>query len=196
MTVLVKICGMTDERAVKAAVDAGADAIGFVFHERSPRNVSPAEATRLAALAPAGVKRVAVMLHPEAELWDDVQKKLQPDVLQTDLGDFSYLDVQPGIEKWPVLREGSMPDRVPDTFVYEGRKSGHGETVNWDIAAGIARHGRMILAGGLSDGNVAEAINRVAPFGVDVSSAVESRPGVKDPAKIKSFVNAARAAGH
>ena len=87
------------------------------------------------------------------------------------------------------------PGRFPGIFVYEGRKSGMGETVDWETAAAIAREGRMILAGGLSADNVAEAIAKVAPYGVDVSSAVESRPGVKDAARIAAFVEAARAAG-
>ena len=87
-----------------------------------------------------------------------------------------------------------MPQSFPEIFVYEGQKSGHGETVDWVIAAGHSRQGRMILAGGLSAANVGEAIARVAPFGVDVSSAVESRPGVKDPDRIRAFIEAAKAA--
>ena len=198
MTVLVKICGMTDEAAVHAAVEAGADALGFVFYAPSPRNLEVARAARLASLVPDGVLTVAVMLHPERALWDAVQQELAPDVLQTDIGDFAALDVGDEVQQWPVLREGSVPavGDLPGLFVYEGRQSGRGETVDWDRAADVARRGRMILAGGLDAGNVAEAIRRVAPYGVDVSSAVESRPGVKDAARIRAFVDAARAAGH
>ena len=198
MTVLVKICGMTDEAAVHAAVEAGADALGFVFYAPSPRNLEVAMAARLASLVPDEVLTVAVMLHPEPALWDAVQQELAPDVLQTDIGDFAALDVGDEVQQWPVLREGSVPavGDLPGLFVYEGRQSGRGETVDWDRAADVARRGRMILAGGLDAGNVAEAIRRVAPYGVDVSSAVESRPGVKDAARIRAFVDAARAAGH
>jgi len=194
--VLVKICGMTDAQAIDAAAAAGADALGFVFYEQSPRNLSPEAAAQLAAKVPAHVRRVAVMLHPDRELWLEVASRLQPDVLQTDSDDFSYLDVDQGIEKWPVLREGAVPEdaALPDTFVYEGRRSGRGEKVDWQFAAGLARRGRMILAGGLTTANVAAAISEVAPFGVDVSSAVESRPGVKDVAKIEAFIEAAKAA--
>ena len=193
---LVKICGMTDAQAIDAAAAAGADALGFVFYEQSPRNLSPEAAAQLAAKVPAHVRRVAVMLHPDRELWLEVASRLQPDVLQTDSDDFSYLDVDQGIEKWPVLREGAVPEdaALPDTFVYEGRRSGRGEKVDWQFAAGLARRGRMILAGGLTTANVAAAISEVAPFGVDVSSAVESRPGVKDVAKIEAFIEAAKAA--
>ncbi|MDH3441427.1 MAG: phosphoribosylanthranilate isomerase [Gammaproteobacteria bacterium] len=194
MTVFVKICGITDEAAVRAAVDAGADAIGFVFHDRSPRNLSIADAVRLGDFVPADIKKIAVTMHPDASLWEDIQALFNPDALQTDLEDFAYLSVDPDVEKWPVLREGSVPKDLPEFFVYEGKKSGHGETVDWVIAAGYSRQGRMILAGGLNAANVGEAIDKVAPFGVDVSSAVESRPGVKDPDRIRAFIEAAKAA--
>lgn len=196
MTVFVKICGMTDTEAITAAVAAGADAVGFVFFERSPRNVSPARAAELAADVPSHVRKVAVTLHPDQVLIDAIQHELDPDVLQTDIEDFDELLVAEGIEKWPVLREGAVPvGGLPDgIFVYEGTKSGQGETVDWRVAADIATQGRMILAGGLSVGNVATAVNRVSPFGVDVSSAVESRPGIKDPALVAEFVERAKSA--
>jgi phosphoribosylanthranilate isomerase len=82
---------------------------------------------------------------------------------------------------------------VADAFVYEGSSSGRGERVDWQIAAAIAKKGRMILAGGLDADNVVEAIERVMPWGVDVSSGVESAPGVKDPDLIHAFVAAVRA---
>jgi len=194
MTVFVKICGMTDEVAIQTAVAAGADAIGFVFHERSPRNLSVADAVRLGNLVPTDIRKIAVTMHPDASLWEEVQESFRPDALQTDADDFAYLRVDEGIEKWPVLREGSVPENVPEVFIYEGRQSGHGETVDWGIAAKYSRGGRMILAGGLSAENVGEAIRKVSPFGVDVSSAVESRPGQKDPDKITAFIKAAKAA--
>ena len=190
----VKICGMTNATAVDAACEAGADAVGFVFFARSPRNLEPARAADLAARVPAGVKKVAVMLHPDRALWDEVYEVLAPDVLQSDAADFAYLEVAAGIEKWPVLREGSLPGKLPGTFIYEGQTSGKGQAVDWEVAAGIARRGRMILAGGLSRANVGEAIAKVRPWGVDVSSAVETAPGVKDPAMIRDFVAAAKAA--
>lgn len=195
MTVLVKICGMRNADAIAAAVDAGADAIGFVFFDRSPRNLSPRRAARLAAAIPSHVRRVAVTLHPDPLFWIELQEILRPDVLQTDVCDFAYLDVDDAIEKWPVLREGAVPgDGLPaGPFVYEGRVSGAGETVDWRLAAELARCGQMILAGGLTAANVATAVAEVAPYGVDVSSAVESAPGVKDIAKIEAFIEAAKA---
>lgn len=194
MTVMVKVCGMTDSAAVEAAVAANVDAIGFVFFEKSPRNVTPAEARMLASDIPKHIRRIAVMLHPEASLWQEVEEVFQPDVLQTDSDDFAYLSVAQGVEQWPVYREGSVDDEtaLPETYVYEGRKSGHGQTVDWSRAANIAKRGQMILAGGLSIENVGDAILQVRPFGVDVSSAVESSPGKKDAAKIAAFTAAAR----
>jgi phosphoribosylanthranilate isomerase len=189
----VKICGMTDEAAVEASVAAGADAVGFVFFHKSPRNLTPAAAATLASGLPDTVRKVAVMLHPDGTLWEEVQRALRPDILQTDLADFACLDVDPAIEKWPVVREGSLPGELPDTFVYEGRMSGKGQSVDWEVAADIAKRGRMILAGGLNALNVSDAIAQVRPWGVDVSSAVESAPGIKDAGRISEFVAAAKA---
>jgi len=193
MTTFIKICGLTDEAAVQAAVNAGADAVGFVFAESS-RRVTPQHAATISANVPQHIKRVAVMLHPSGDEWREVAEVFQPDVLQTDAADFASLDVAADIERWPVFREGaaSIGEEMPQTFVYEGQKSGRGEKVDWTIAADLAKRGRMILAGGLSAANVADAIATVAPYGVDVSSAVESAPGRKDVAKIKTFIDAAR----
>lgn len=196
MTTLIKICGMTDIAAVEASVDAGADAIGFVFAE-SVRRVSMRHAVEMSEYVPLQTKRVAVMLHPTADEWREVKDVFQPDVLQTDLADFEYLDVPDRIVKWPVLREGAMldGDALPDLFVYEGRASGSGAIVDWQLAAQLAKRGNMILAGGLSTENVQEAVGQVAPFGVDVSSGVESSPGKKDATKIQAFIDAVRTSG-
>jgi phosphoribosylanthranilate isomerase len=197
---LVKICGLSKAEHVQAAVAAGADAVGFVFAE-SVRRVEPAHAAAIAKEVPDTVKKVAVMLHPSNEEWQRVLRDFSPDVLQTDAEDFAGLDVPDAIEQWPVYREGNkvtdtfrVSQKVPGTFLYEGAKSGQGETVNWSRAAEIAKRGNMILAGGLGAHNVAEAVATVRPFGVDVSSAVESAPGEKDPLLIEEFVTAARAA--
>ena len=186
---LVKICGLRSSMDVAAAVAAGADALGFVFAE-SVRRVTPAEARAAALRAPRGILRVAVMRHPANEEWQQVLKEFAPDVLQTDIEDLAELDVPETVLRWPVIREGgdALHSELPDTFLYEGRNSGQGETVDWEKA------GRMILAGGLDARNVAEAIRSARPYGVDVSSAVESAPGVKDPTMIREFIDAARAA--
>ncbi len=199
---LVKVCGLGTQEQVRAAVAAGADAIGFVFAD-SVRRVTPARAAEISKSAKGEAKRVAVMLHPSDDEWQQVLAEFGPDVLQTDADDFESLDVPDHIECWPVYREsvmvsGTVTATVSGTgtgaFVYEGARSGQGETVDWTQAAAIARQGRMILAGGLDASNVAEAIRTVRPYGVDVSSGVESAPGKKDTDLIREFIKAARAA--
>ncbi len=193
MSALVKICGLTESGQVTAAVEAGADAIGFVF-AKSIREISPQQALSLSASIPAHIRRVAVMRHPEEALWRNVFALFRPDVIQTDIADLDTIDVPSSMESWPVYREGGVLPAGDSTYIYEGQKSGLGETVDWSRAARLAQSGNMILAGGLSAINVAEAITIVQPFGVDVSSAVESTPGKKDPNLILEFINAARAA--
>ena len=193
MSLLIKICGLRDEQQVAAAVAAGADAVGFVFAE-SARKVTPQLARSISVAVPATVKRVAVMLHPDNATWLEVLSEFAPDVLQTDAEDFATLDVPDGVERWPVFREGQLLPAIETTYVYEGVRSGRGETVDWSAAARLATHGRMILAGGLGPDNVAAAIAAVRPKGVDVSSGVETSPGIKDPQLINEFINAARAA--
>ena len=193
MSLVIKICGLRDPRAIGAAIDAGANAVGFVFTE-SIRRIEPGEAAELASGLPASVKKVAVMRHPDVALWRTVLDVFEPQVVQTDAADFGYLHVPPGIETWPVYREGEALENLPARFVYEGGKSGSGQTVDWQRAAKIAAAGRMILAGDLKPKNVAKAIRTVRPYGVDVSSGVESAPGIKDVNRIRAFIAAARAA--
>lgn len=193
MSLLVKICGLRDKRHVADAVEAGAGALGFVFAE-SPRKVTPEIARSISDIVPNTVKRVAVMMHPAKEEWQDVLQTFEPDVLQTDAEDIDGLEIPASVECWPVFREGRSKPDTRGTYVYEGPKSGHGQTVDWSAAAELARFGRMVLAGGLSAKNVAIAIQTVRPFGVDVSSAVESAPGQKDSRLIREFIVAARAA--
>ncbi len=197
MIPLIKICGLSDAAAVDAAVEAGADAVGFVFSE-SVRRITAQHAALLAARVPPRITKVAVMLHPSDAEWQEVRMVFRPDVLQTDLADFEHLVVPEEIARWPVMRQGAEPvrDACPEVFVYEGPASGSGETVDWQLAAQLARRGNMVLAGGLSAGNVVEAIREVAPFGVDVSSGVESAPGRKDAGKIRAFIKTVQAAGY
>jgi phosphoribosylanthranilate isomerase len=194
MSLLVKICGLRKAEDVKAAVSAGADAVGFVFAE-SVRRVTPGEARKLTQYLPKRVRRVAVMRHPSQAEWQEVLDTFSPHVLQTDIDDFESLDVPDSVERWPVIREGytGIDGRLPAVFLYEGQRSGAGQTVDWRRAADIARRGRMILAGGLGVDNIATAIRTVRPHGVDVSSGVESGPGRKDPGLIQLFIKTARA---
>ena len=193
MSVLIKICGLNNRDDVDAAVAAGADAVGFVFAE-SVRRVTPQQAAEATADLHNDVRKVAVMRHPSNEVWQDVLIEFRPDVLQTDIEDFEHLEVPDNVYALPVIREGQQIDQLPDVFLYEGAASGTGQTVDWSRAAEIAARGTMVLAGGLNARNVAEAIATVRPFGVDVSSAVESAPGKKDPVLIREFIDAVKAA--
>lgn len=190
----VKLCGMNSESAVAAALEAGADALGFVFAP-SVRRVSPAEAARLAAPARGRTCCVAVMLHPNPAEIVDVMRDFAPDALQTDLVDEALLSPDAKRIWWPVLRSGrALPAPLPDRVLFEGPVSGAGEAADWTTARSLAPMTQLILAGGLHSGNVATAIRAVQPFGVDVSSGIESSPGRKCATRIHEFVRAARAA--
>ena len=143
---------------------------------------------------PRCILRVAVFLNPDSASWDTIAKEFKPDAIQTDASDFEFLSVPSGIDQWPVFREHQQNTNIPKEgpFIYEGRHSGKGEQVDWLQAAMIAKKGNLILAGGLSCNNVIEAIETVRPYGVDVSSAVESSPGRKDSKKIQEFIQSAK----
>jgi phosphoribosylanthranilate isomerase len=190
----IKICGITSAAAVAAAAAADVDAIGFVFAP-SPRQVTPAQARQLAALAPQGMLKVAVTQHPLQAKVEEICRILEPDYLQTDALDLRELKIPGHIKVLPVVRFGrATPDPLPARVLFEGPASGIGELADWGRAAQLARQTEVILAGGLTGHNVADAIHAVRPFGVDVSSGVEQAPGVKDPQKIFEFVRATRAA--
>ena len=188
----IKICGMTTSEAVQSAVEAGANAVGFVFAP-SKRQVSAEQAARLAEAVPSSVLRVAVMLHPTQAQVDEVLAVFEPDVLQTDAKDFEALRIIEDVQVLPVWRDGNaLLKRLPPRLLYEGKVSGAGAIADWQAARTLAGRTEVVLAGGLNPTNVAQAIDVVSPFGVDVSSGVESAPGVKDPRKIEEFIRAVR----
>jgi len=189
----IKICGMTDPAAVDAALEAGADAIGFVFAP-SVRRVEPAAAALLARPARGRVPCVAVMQHPDRAQLAAVFELFRPDVLQTDVEDFAAFSLPPGVQALPVVRDAAQAPAALQRLLFEGPRSGTGQVADWSVAAQLARAHELVLAGGLNPDNVAEAIAQVRPYGVDVSSGVEERPGRKSPARIADFVTRARAA--
>jgi phosphoribosylanthranilate isomerase len=190
----IKICGMTSPDAVTAAIDAGVDAIGFVF-ATSVRRVTPERAAELARGTRQRVTCVAVTLHPSQEEINEIERGFHPDLLQTDIGDYATLKIPRRLMRLPVLRSTHAPlSEYPPRLLYEGARSGSGEVSDWTVAAAIARRTKLILAGGLTAANVGDAIRAVRPYGVDTSSGVESRPGVKSAQRIVKFVLAARAA--
>ncbi len=194
MSLWIKICGLKTAAAIEAAAEAGAQAVGFVFYARSPRNLDPATAAQLQGAVPPGIERVAVFLNPSQVLLDSVIDAVKPDWIQTDIRDLARLRM-PGRQKvLPVMRTGqAFPDALPPRVLLESARSGAGETADWQAAASVARRTQVILAGGLTAANVRAAVETVHPYGVDVSSGVESSPGLKDRQRIHEFIAAARA---
>jgi phosphoribosylanthranilate isomerase len=190
----VKICGLGNPAAVDAAAAAGVDAVGFVFAE-SIREIAPKHARALCRDLPDTIIRVAVMRHPSRARFEAVIAEFDPDWIQTDAEDFSGLSVPVRARRLSVYREGDIVAgaALPSRLLYEGRTSGSGTTADWDEARRLALRTELILAGGLNAANVTAAIEYVRPFGVDVSSGVETERGRKDPQMIKEFVARVRA---
>lgn len=199
MTIHIKVCGISDVETALACEEAGVDAIGFVF-ANSVRRVTPETASAIVSHLSGPMQRVAVFHRPRPGEVDRVIAGFHADLVQADHGS-PALSTTTGV--LPVFREDAGVEedleahlaRAPGArFVYEGPTSGAGRQVDWDRACRIASMGQMTLAGGLTPGNVGEAIHTVRPFGVDVSSGVEAGPGRKDPRLIEAFVAAARRA--
>lgn len=188
MSLFVKICGITTVEAADAAVVAGANALGFVFAE-SPRQLSPLMATEIAREVPDHVEKVAVFLRPQPGEIEAVLDGFEADTVQADIGSSIGFNKRPVL---PVVRTTETSDFGRGRLLFEGRRSGVGAMADWSMAADLARRTRLILAGGLNAQNVREAIDSVRPFGVDVSSGVESSLGVKDRTLIKEFVKNVR----
>lgn len=196
----VKICGLTSIEGIDAAVEYGADAVGFVFAP-SPRQLTSDRAAFLALRVPPLVARVAVFLHPA---WDQINAAMAAAEFmhcQSDIDDQATFDSAGfGSRFLPVVRVGTAACEAilshhaspPAACVVEGPASGKGVQTDWTVCAALTRRTRVILAGGLNPDNVAQAIRTVRPYAVDVSSGVESSPGVKDPSKIRDFIQAVR----
>ena len=198
---LVKICGLTRRSDAVAAVDAGADAIGFVFVDSSPRCVSAAQARDLGAALPADVLKVGVFVNMPRAAVQSTAIEANLDVIQFH-GDESPLeclgfdrDVWKRFKIAPdataeSLRTEALPYRVAAFLLDPG--AGSGETFEWTLARGIDTP--RIIAGGLTCDNVARAMIQSGAWGVDVSSGVETAPGEKDPVMIQHFIDAVRRA--
>jgi len=196
MRVRIKICGVMSPEAAVAAVEAGADAVGFVFAE-SPRQIDAARAIEISRALPPFVARVAVFRYPEPGAVAGIVRRVKPTVVQSEPVDGLHAALEPGVGFLPVFHDGAdLVSRVgeasPSAVLIEAAgRGGRGVAPDWRRAEEIARRFPLVLAGGLTPENVAEAIRKVRPFAVDVSSGVESSYGVKDPAKVRRFVEAA-----
>jgi phosphoribosylanthranilate isomerase len=206
----VKICGITRREDAEAAVSAGADALGFVFWPASPRYIDPFRARALVSALPPFVTPVGVFVDQPAEYVNGVARVAHLGVVQLHGGegaDYARTLIRPvmkavalhdihdgaavvdSIEGWPtrVLVLLDVHDPV--------RRGGTGRTIDWTKAAVVARRRRVVLAGGLTAENVGEAITRVRPFGIDVSSGVEASPGIKDHGRLKALFEAVHGSG-
>ncbi len=200
MRLFVKLCGIRNEVDLEAAVEAGADAVGFVL-TASPRQVSLPQATGLRRLLPDHVLAVAVFHDPTPELLRQADEEVAPDLFQSET---STLVGVPPARMLPVVVGGDDLGRDIELamgissgemiVVDSAARGGTGRASDWDRLSGLATPAKMILAGGLNPENVGEAVSTVRPFGVDVSSGVERSPGEKDPERMRAFVAAARSA--
>jgi phosphoribosylanthranilate isomerase len=196
----IKICGITRTQDARAAAQAGADAIGLVFYPPSPRYLSTERAAEIRDALPPFVQTVALFVNPDAPQVAQVLQRVRPAMLQfhgEETPEFcaqfgmpfvKACRVRPGVDALEYLRPYSRAAAwLFDSHVPE--YGGIGESFDWSLLPTAGRLERsVILSGGLSRENVAEAIRRVRPWGVDVSSGVESAKGVKDGAKIAAFI--------
>lgn len=203
MSVNVKICGVTSVNDGLAAAAAGADMIGLMLYERSPRHISWATAGEIARALPPHVAKVGVFVNPSAETVQHAIAECGVSLLQFHGDEPPQFCTQFGVMSLKAFRIrdaaslGALPDYPTDAWLLDAFSpaalGGTGERFNWELALEAKKLGRPIfLAGGLTPENVAEAVRRVQPFAVDVSSGVESAPGKKDPAKVRAFIAAAK----
>ncbi|MEQ8850880.1 MAG: phosphoribosylanthranilate isomerase [Phycisphaerales bacterium] len=202
----IKICGIRDEKTALIAAEHGADAIGFVFVATSPRHVEPERALEISQFLPPFITTVGLTVNARIDEFDEMVEH----------GGLDYAQLH-GAESEPLVRDCGCVARVikairfdADTIeadlikwsrideiealLIDGSDGGKGEAFDWNRLAEVADNAKLplILAGGLSPENVAEAIRIVRPWAVDVSSGVESEKGVKDPARIRAFCQAVR----
>jgi len=203
MSTKVKICGITNLADAQAVVDAGADALGFIFYDKSPRYITIQQASEISKQLNPFIMRVGVFVNAPEDFILSAMGKCQLSMLQFHGDEPPPFCTEFGLMSMKAFRvrdAGTLkefPKFQTDAYLLDTYSSstlgGTGKTFNWDLAIEAQKLGKPIfLSGGLTPDNVAEAVRRVRPFGVDVSSGVESVPGKKDHAKIKAFVEAVR----
>jgi len=202
--VRVKICGITNPADARLATELGAHALGFNFCEKSPRVVSPADAWEMRRKLAPFVSAIGIFVDWKPSVVTALATSLQLDAVQLH-GDECAHNVDDCSERLPVIKalhvgpefsenefrrfhsaSAFLLDAAPDAGKPK-QFGGTGKTIDWPLARKFATTHRIILAGGLTPENVAEAISIVRPYAVDVASGVESRPGKKDPGKLRAF---------
>ena len=200
--VKVKICGITNLDDALLAVNAGADALGFVFFGASPRNVSTEQASAIIGRLPPFIQTVGLFVNESSFTINEIADTCGLDVIQLHGEESPDFCAKVKRRVLKALRVKNITSLEPmasyqvSAFLLDAWSptawGGTGQTFNWDIAASAAMDGNIILAGGLTTDNIADAIRQVRPYGVDVSSGVEATFGKKDPAKINEFVRKAK----
>lgn len=213
MSIRVKICGLKTEAAIDAAIDGGASHVGFIFFAKSPRNLSPEAATPLAAHAKGRAKRVAVSVNADDAALDAIVSATQPDMLQLHgsespervLGVKSRYGL-PVMKALALREQGDLdmiePFRgVADSFLFDAKPpagselpGGNGVAFDWRILSRLDADIDYMLSGGLNADNIGSALSQTGARAIDISSGVESAPGVKDIVLIAAFFDAVRAA--
>jgi phosphoribosylanthranilate isomerase len=201
--VKVKICGMTNLKDVKVAVDGGVDAVGFIFYKKSPRSVTMQAVRKIVLELPPFVNSVGVFVDETAEQINKIADRCKLDRVQLH-GDESpafckkirrrvikVIRVK-DIQSLKKLSDYPVSSFLLDT-ISEDQYGGTGKVFDWNLAYSAKKYGPIILAGGLTPINVRQAIQRIQPYGVDVCSGVESQPGIKDHQKMQAFVKNVKA---
>ena len=199
----IKVCGMTSLEDTLVAVEAGADAVGFIFYKKSPRSVTIKTVCEIVDELPPFVDAIGIFVNESAEQINKIADRCKLDRVQLH-GDetpafckkirrrvIKAIRVK-DIQSLKKLSDFPVSGFLLDAFS-EDQRGGTGKVFDWNLVHPAKKYGAVILAGGLTPNNVRQAIHRVKPYGVDVCSGVESQPGIKDHKKVKAFIKNAKA---
>ena len=195
----IKICGVCDLDSARAAVEAGADMIGFHFC-RSDRRVSPADAKAILDELMVRPKIVGVFIDEDPDEVRRIAELVDLDLVQLHGSEPPGFDAGRPVMKVLKVRDGNVPgtDDWPDPIMLDSwsadQRGGTGQTWDWELARPLFASRQVFIAGGLEPGNVGKVVSQFKPYGVDVSSGVEARVRVKDPEKLRAFIRAVRLA--
>jgi phosphoribosylanthranilate isomerase len=209
----IKICGLKTDAALAAALTGGTSHVGFIFFAKSPRNIAPDEAGRLRQVARGKAKAVAVTVDADDDFLDAIVAQMQPDMLQLHgsesparVAELKARHCLPVMKAFPVREASDLAAIAPyrgiaDRLLFDARPpkgselpGGNGMSFDWTILAGLDAGLDYMLSGGLNAANIGEALRLANPPGIDISSGVESAPGIKDVARIDAFFKAVAAA--
>jgi phosphoribosylanthranilate isomerase len=204
MPIRIKICGITRLEDAKIAASLGVDALGFIFYQKSPRVIKPEDAAAIIRELPPFVSRVGVFVDEEIERVVAIARATGIDTVQlhgsesprycgkVPLPVIKAFSIEPSSDL-ALLEQYHVSGFLLDTW-HSGRRGGTGKTFDWSIAsAACAKFDHVILAGGLNPSNMVEALTTVHPYGVDINSGVEIKPGIKNPHKMREAVQIVRA---